>query len=182
MIFLLLALLLGSPSDGARATPTPGEVWARLKLPNPSGRPECFRFTEGQINGFLEDAAIERHRLGIKRVRLDLEDRGSVRLIVTVRMEEVDLGGRLIPVSRSLLSGNQVFEIQAKLITQAGKARFEVKEARFNSIPLPSWLATSLVSYLARLRPPYWDPTEDFALPYGIAAVTITPGHLEIIR
>ena len=81
-----------------------------------------------------------------------------------------------------MLSGTQTLTAVGKITTSKGKGECALESAQVNSIPIPAWLANSVIGYLSSRQPPNVDVSEPFDLPYQIQEVSVTRERLVLIR
>ena len=141
-----------------------------------------FALSQGALNNFAEVAIQEKKRLGIEQLQLVLKPEGRFSVQVLIDIKEIKLSDVAMRMLKTALSGTQTLTSEGRLTTVSGKAECVLEGASFNGIRIPTWLASLVISYLARNQSPYIDPTESFDLPYGIQEVSVSRDQLLIIR
>jgi len=183
ILYILLAALLGTsvPAEPKGAAKV-NQVLVTLKAPKASKNAEKFLLSETEINEFIQVAIKSKQRLGIKSIQLDLNEKGQLRAIATINMDEVKVDVTGTWLFKKVLSGTQVLKAEGKLVTARGKGHYELDKAEFNGVWVPAWLAGAVVGFVGKKQPPHIDVTEEFALPYGITDVVLHSDRLEIVR
>jgi hypothetical protein len=85
------------------------------------------------------------------------------------------------PVLDLLIAGTHVLFVKGKLAATGGRGRFELQEVKVDGIPVPTILVETLIARYVKPKYPDVDLNKDFAMPWGIDALTITPGRATIV-
>ena len=167
------------PQDGASKV---NEVLVKLKTPKQGSKVEVFVLDEADLNAFAEAAIQSKKRLGVQKGELDLKGAGRFQGTALINMDDVELTGSTVRAFKTLLSGTQTLTAVGKITTSKGKGECALESAQVNSIPIPAWLANSVIGYLSSRQPPNVDVSEPFDLPYQIQEVSVTRERLVLIR
>jgi hypothetical protein len=68
--------------------------------------------------------------------------------------------------------------VRGKLITNDGKANFELEEARFDNNSLPNFLVDEIITAVGRKQRPPFDPMQPSQMPYHIEKVDFHKGYI----
>ena len=85
------------------------------------------------------------------------------------------------PLMDVLIAGTHNLFVKGKLAAKAERGRFELQEVKVDGIPVPLILIEALISRYVNPKYPDVDLNEDFPMPWGIDALTITPGKATIV-
>ncbi len=178
LVFCLCAATLWA-QDGASKV---NEVLVKLKTPKQGSKVEIFVLEETDLNEFAEAAIQGKKRLGVQKVELDLKGAGRFEGTALINMDDVELTGFTARAFKAMLSGTQTLIAVGKITTSKGQGTCALESARVNDIPIPAWLANSVIGYLSSRQPPYVDISEPFELPYEVQEVSVTRDKVVLIR
>ena len=80
----------------------------------------------------------------------------------------------------TLVSGTHSLFLKGKLAAVGERGRFELQEVRLDGIPVPTILIETLVERYVKPTYPYVDLNQEFQMPWGIDAITLTNGKATI--
>ncbi len=178
LVFCLCAATLLA-QDGASKV---NEVLVKLKEPKQGTKLETFVIEENDLNEFAEAAIESKKRLGVQTVEFDLQGAGRFQGTALINMDEVELTGFTARAFKAMLSGNQTLKAVGKITTSQGQGTCALESASVNNIPIPAWLANSVIGYLSSRQPPYVDISEPFELPYEVQEISVTRDRIVLLR
>jgi hypothetical protein len=90
---------------------------------------------------------------------------------------------RLLPKLLSFMfSGTHDISARGRLVNRAGKANFQLEQARFDSSTLPNSLVEEIISMVGRKQTPPFDPLQPSQLPYKIQGIDVHPGYVLVYQ
>ena len=113
----------------------------------------------------------------IDSLNVELSD-GAVAADTKMTFGPESTGNPLLDV---LIGGTHNLFVKGKLAAAAGRGRFELQEVKVDGIPVPTILVEALIARYVKPKYPDVDLNEPFLMPWGIDALTITPGKTTIV-
>lgn len=196
-LILLLSAVLHNPQSGraalqkSRNSPTgisksaADSCDSKVKaLETYAERPErqkgnVTRFSEQEVNSYLALDLSSKYSPSLKSVIFAFNE-SELQGSAVIDFDQ--LGGNSKKFSTKLLigmfSGIHNLTVRGKLITNAGKAHFELEEARFDNNLLPNFLVAEIISAVGRKQRPPFDPMQPSQMPYHIEKVNFHKGYI----
>ena len=150
------------PKPGKRQTTrfTQVEVNSYLALDLSSKYNPCLKslmvtFAEGKLQG---DAAIDFDRLGMSASKM------------------------LAKLMAAFLHGSHNLSARGKILSQGGKANFQLEEARFDGTSLPNFLVEEIITAVGKKQRPPFDPMQPSQMPYRIDKVDLRAGYIVVYQ
>jgi hypothetical protein len=85
------------------------------------------------------------------------------------------------PVVDALVGGTHNLFVKGKLVSQAGRGKFDLLEVRVDSIPVPNVLIHSLMKRYVKPKYPDVDLNEPFDMPWGIESLKLEQGKATVV-
>ena len=147
---------------------------------DPAGK-QTTRFTQDEINSYLALDLSANYNPCLKSLTLVFEE-GGLRSDATIDFDRLGMSSNKLlgRIMASMLSGTHELSVNGKLIAQAGKAHFQLEEARFDKASLPSFLVEEIVTAVARRQRPPFDPMQPTQMPYKIDKVELHPAYIVV--
>jgi hypothetical protein len=142
---------------------------------------QTTRFSEAEWNSYLAIVLKPNYHPSLKDIQLKFEE-GRLRAVATIDFDSLNFSSTksLNNLIRSMLTGVHALTVWGRLISDAGKANFQLEEARFDTITLPNLLVVEILSAVGRRQDPPFDPTEPNNLPYHILKVEVHSGYIVV--
>jgi hypothetical protein len=196
LLVLMPALLARSPLAAQTPNPSPGisksaadSCDAKVKrleaydaASNPSIR-QTTRFSEAEWNSYLAITLKPNYHPSLKDLILKFEE-GHLQAVATIDFNHLNFNSTqfLNGLVRSLLTGVHALTVRGSLISDAGKANFQLDEARFDTITLPNLLVVEIMGAVGRRQDPPFDPTQPNNLPFHILKAEAHKGYVVIYQ
>lgn len=149
---------------------------------NPAVR-QTTRFSEAEWNSYLAIVLKPNYHPSLKEIRLKFEE-GRLQAVATIDFDSLNFSSTksLNNLMRSMLTGVHALTVWGRLISDAGKANFQLDEARFDTITMPNLLVVEIMSAVGRRQDPPFDPTQPNNLPYNILKVEVHSGYIVVYQ
>src|SRR5688572_33151539 len=85
------------------------------------------------------------------------------------------------PLIDVVIAGTHDLFVKGSLAAANGKGKFVLEQVRLDGIPVPNILIESLISRYVKPKYPDVDLNEPFEMPWGIDALTISPGKVTVL-
>jgi hypothetical protein len=85
------------------------------------------------------------------------------------------------PVTDALVGGTHNLFLKGKLVSKAGRGKFDLLEVRVDSIPVPNVLIHSLMKRYVKPKYPDVDLNEPFDMPWGIESLKLEQGKAIVV-
>jgi hypothetical protein len=144
-----------------------------------TGAHQTTQFTDTEWNSYLGITLKPNYHPCLKEIRLKFEE-GRLEAVSTIDFDSLNFNstGSVNSLLRAMLTGVHTMTIHGRLVSEAGKANFQLEEARFDSITLPNLLVTEIIGAVGRRQNPPFDPTQPNSLPYHIQKVEVHAGYI----
>ena len=138
-----------------------------------------YEVTEEELNAYLSAQLDQQDQKAVESIALLLKE-GTFLTRVEVNVDELQFKADDLTTGylRLLLKGIQTLEIEGKLEAENGLATYRAQDARLSGISIPARLVNNLLSSLGKKNDPPFDPTQPFAMPYGIQSFNFQPGKV----
>ncbi len=148
-----------------------------------STKNQTTQFNENEINSYLSLDPSLKDNPSMKSFNVTLEE-GRLQAVAVIDFDHLktDSSKILNKLFNSILSGIHKLTVRGKLIAEAGKAHFQLEEARFDEDMLPRFLVEEIISAVGREQNPPFDPLEPSPMPYGIERVDIQLGCIIVYQ
>ena len=142
---------------------------------------QSTRFSEAEWNSYLAIVLKPNYHPCLKDIQLKF-DEGKLQAVATVDFDSLSFSSTksLNNLIRSMLTGVHVLTVWGRLSSDAGKANFQLEEARFDTIALPNLLVNEILGAVGRRQNPPFDPTQPNNLPYHILKVEVHSGYVVV--
>ncbi len=146
-----------------------------------AGTHQTTQFTDTEWNSYLAIVLKPNYHPCLKEIRLRFEE-GRLQAVATIDFDSLSFSSTssINSILRAMLTGTHTMTIHGRLISDAGKANFQLEEARFDSITLPNLLVTEIIGAVGRRQNPPFDPTQPNNLPYHISRVEVHAGYITV--
>jgi len=143
------------------------------------GRHQTTRISQNELNSYLALILSPQYHPCLKSIILKFE-KGSVQANAVIDFDRLEFGSTQAVNSllRSMLSGVHTLVIAGELVSGGNKASFKLREARFDSLSLPNFLVSEIISAVGRKQDPPFDPMQPSTLPYRIEKAEVQAGFL----
>lgn len=198
LIFLLSALL-PNPQSGRAALPEPqkqpagiskaaadscdAKVAALEAYAQHPGKGNVTRFSEQEINSYLALDLSPKYGRSLKSLAFALYE-SDLQGSAVIDFDQ--LKGNSNKISARLLSGmfsgTHNLTVRGKVVTNQGKANFELEEARFDDSSLPNFLVSEIITAVGRKQKPPFDPMQPSQMPYHIQKVDFHKGYILVYQ
>jgi len=177
----------GSPWAASKAASTKCAIKFREveefgKNPDPK-KQKTTQFSEDEINSYIVLELKPKFSPGLKRLQLGFkEDSLQVEADIdfdTFNDKSTRLSEKLLA---SIMSGVHTLTATGRLHAKAGKAYFELVEARLDKHVLPTILVEQIISEVGRRQKPAFDPLQPSQMPYNIKSVDVHTGMIIIYQ
>ncbi len=148
---------------------------------SPESPPETYVLSEDDLNAFLAFRLRKYDPQGVESVRVVFRQdrllvRADVDLSKIVSSRKAPEAGLLA----ALLGGRHQVEVDGVLEVEDGRGQYRLVGLNLDGVPFPPMLLDSLMDRLIEATQLSDDPRKPFTMPYGIKAVTISPGRATI--
>ena len=143
---------------------------------------KVVRFSESDVNAYMQQAIKNKSRYGIKSVYVKLLGANYLAATTTIDFDKVKVDDQSLAVRmvRYLLSGERQIYVEGALNSAEGKGQFNLQKAYFGSVRLPVYFIDKVINYLGRRQNPPLDTSKPAALPYGLKKVEVSPGSITL--
>jgi hypothetical protein len=144
-----------------------------------AGAHQTTQFTDTEWNSYLGITLKPNYHPCLREIRLKFEE-GRLQAVSTIDFDSLNFNSTnsISSLLKAMLSGVHTMTIHGRLNSDAGKANFQLEEARFDSITLPNLLVTEIIGAVGRRQNPPFDPTQPNNLPYHILKVEVHAGYI----
>jgi hypothetical protein len=144
---------------------------------------QTTQFSEAEWNSYLAITLKPNYHPSLKELILKF-DEGRLQAVATIDFNHLNFSSTqfLSGLIRSLLTGIHALTVRGSLLSDAGKASFQLEEARFDTITLPNLLVVEIISAVGRRQDPPFDPTQPNNLPYHIIKAEVHQGYVLIYQ
>ena len=148
---------------------------------SPGSPPKTYVLSEDDLNAFLAFRLRKYDPKGVESVSVVFRQdrllvRANVDLSKIVSSRKAPEAGLLA----ALLGGRHQVEVDGVLEVEDGRGQYRLVGLNLDGVPFPAMLLDSLMDRLIEATQLSDDPRKPFAMPYGIKAVTISPGRATI--
>ena len=147
------------------------------------GQHQTTRISQNELNSYLALILSPQYHPCLKSIVLNFE-KGSLQAnaVINFDMLEFNSTQAVNSLLRSMLSGIHSLAIAGELISGDSKASFKLREARFDSLVLPNFLVSEIISAVGRRQNPPFDPVQPSTLPYRIEKAEVQAGFLLLFQ
>jgi hypothetical protein len=144
-----------------------------------AGAHQTTQFTDTEWNSYLAIVLKPNYHPCLKEIRLKFEE-GRLQAVSTIDFDSLNFNSTSSVNSflRAMLTGVHIITVHGRLISEGGKANFQLDEARFDSVTLPNLLVTEIIGAVGRRQNPPFDPTQPNNLPYHVLKVEVHAGYI----
>jgi hypothetical protein len=139
--------------------------------------PETLTVSEEELSSYVLLNMRDEIPARIDSMRVQLTE-GAVAADTRLTFGPDSTGKPLVDV---LIAGTHDLFVKGKLTASSGRGRFELQEVKVDGIPVPMILIETLIARYVNPEYPDVDLNKDFQMPWGIDALTITPGKATIV-
>jgi hypothetical protein len=197
VVFISLSLCVDSMPGPAQSIPSLSAYPAaaaercRLKLVSveefstkpESGRKQTTRFSEEEVNAYLETYLRPKYHRSLKNLRIKFEqNRLRAEAIIDFDRLASESAGLMKSVLGMLLSGTHTLIARGQLISGDGNAYFKLEWARFDDSTLPRLLIEQIITAVGKNQNPAFDPLEPTQMPYKIEKVDVLSGYIMVCQ
>lgn len=143
---------------------------------------DVYSLDEPDLNAFIQRELTRQPKPEVKELRVRFNE-GTFTTFLTVDMDQLKLQDESTTTGflKTLLRGVQEIEVEGSLqIAQDGRAVYETRQASLNGFPLPATMVDMILSSVGKKQKPPFDPTQPFAMPYGINDVDFQKGKARL--
>jgi hypothetical protein len=148
-----------------------------------AGRRQSIRFSEQEINSYLALDLSTNYSPSLKSLEFTFTE-NALQADAVIDFDRLGLSASklLARLMSSMLSGIHRLSARGKLIAQAGKANFDLQEAKFDGTTLPNFFVEEIITAVGRRQKPPVDPIEPSPMPYRIDRVVCRPGYIIVYQ
>jgi len=141
------------------------------------------RFTEEEINSYLALYEESEYRSCLQYFNMSFRQ-GFMEGIVSVDFDCLKkASSKSLPkLLTTFFSGTHIITARGTILSDNGKGRFQLEEARFDALVLPGLIVEQLITTLCMQLDPPFDPMEPSPFPYKIKRVRIQPGYIMVFQ
>ena len=148
---------------------------------SPESPPETYVLSEDDLNAFLAFRLRKYDPKGVESVSVVFrQDRLLVRADVDLSKIVSNRKAPEAGLLAALLGGRHQVEVDGVLEVENGRGQYRLVGLSLDGVPFPPMLLDSLMDRLIEATQLSDDPRNPFTMPYGIKAVTISPGRATI--
>jgi len=148
---------------------------------SPESPPETYVLSEDDLNAFLAVRLRKYDPKGVESVSVVFrQDRLLVRANVDLSKIVSNRKAPEAGLLAALLGGRHQVEVDGVLEVEDGRGQYRLLGLSLDGVPFPPMLLDSLMDRLIEATQLSDDPRKPFTMPYGIKAVTISPGRATI--
>jgi hypothetical protein len=144
----------------------------------PMGK-QTTRFSEDEVNSYLALNLRSKYHPCLKSLSVTFEKQ---RLQGIASIDFDSLGStstRFLPkIIGILFSGTHELTARGQLLSESGKASFQLEQARFDDSNLPKFLVEEIITAVGRKQNPPFDPLKPSQMPYEIESVEVHQGYI----
>lgn len=138
------------------------------------------RFSEDELNAYVQEAIKAKARFGITSVAIKLIGPNYLGATASVdfgkvNVEDQSLGVRMV---RSMLSGEKQIYIEGTIIAGGGKGQFKLEKAYLGQVRLPVYFIEKVLNFLGHRQTPPIDTSQPVPLPYGLKNIEVGTGSV----
>jgi hypothetical protein len=139
---------------------------------------QTTEFSENEINSYLALELSKNYHPSLKSLLIVVEE-SKLQGVASIDFDSLAMNSKtvLTKLMTKMFSGVHTLSVRGKLVTEEGKARFQLEEAYFDDSALPNFLVEEIISAVGRKQKPPFDPMQPSKLPYGIQTVELHPGR-----
>jgi hypothetical protein len=144
---------------------------------------QSIRFSEQEINSYLALDLSSNYSPSLKSLKFTFAE-NSLRGDAIIDFDRLGLSASklLARLMSSMLSGLHLLSARGRLVAQAGKASFELLEARFDGTALPNFFVEEIITAVGRRQKPPFDPMQPSPMPYQIERVVCHTGYIVVYQ
>jgi len=141
------------------------------------------RLSEEELNSYLAFVLSPTFHPSLQSILFEIEE-SSLMAVATIDFDRLELSqeGFLTQLLAKILSGIHTLTLRGVLISGAGKARFQLAEATFDSQTLPKVVVEEIISAVGRKQNPPFDPMQPSDMPFDIKEVEIHTGYIIVTQ
>jgi hypothetical protein len=194
--FLVMGLIISAPFASQNAPSLPDisksaadscdakvKRLASIDAARKPSQPQTTRFSEAEWNSYMALRLSPNYHPSLREIYFRFE-KDRLRATAKVDFDKLsfDSTQAVTRLIRSMLTGVHSLEVAGSLLASAGKATFQLQEARFDNLPLPNLLVTEMLAAVGRRQVPPIDPTQPNALPYHISKIEVNSGFFTVYQ
>ena len=143
------------------------------------GKERITRISETEMNSYLAFILKPSFHPSLSSLTLRFEA-GHIQGTARIDFDKLQFKSAqvLSGLMRAMLSGVHTLTVRGILVAKEGKAHFQLEEASFDTVTLPNFLVSEIISAVGRRQDPPFDPVKPNVMPYGIQKAEI---HLQYI-
>ncbi len=148
-----------------------------------SRKKKTTRFSEEEINSYLAFELKSNYHPSLRSLDLSFGD-DSLKGTAIIDFDKLSMNSTrfLNKLVARLFSGVHSLTVAGKLIANAGKANFQLEEARFDSRVLPNFLVEEIITAVGNKQKPPFDPMQPSQMPFAIKKVDVRRGHILVYQ
>jgi hypothetical protein len=159
------------------------EDYAAAGIPAGKAGQHSTRFTEDELNSFLELVLRPEYHASLKTLSVKLaESRLQGFASIDFDLVEFKDNPLITGLLRRMLAGVHSLAVLGNLISADGKAHFVLHEARFDGISLPNLLVAEIITAVCAKQNPPFDPMKPSVLPYHIQKVELHAAYIVVYQ
>ncbi len=145
-------------------------------------RSRTTRLTQNEINSYLALDLSSKYSPALKSLQLTLEETNRLQAVALIDFDKLEMTSAkpFTHLIANMFSGIHQLNLRGNLIAQAGKASFQLGEARFDGSALPGFLVEEVITAVCRKQNPPFDPLRPTQMPYLIEQVDGHSGYILI--
>ena len=188
LVFLLLPLSASQKESGAAisksAAASCGSKVKALEThaahPQP-GKNNVTKFSEEEINSYLALDLRSKYHPSLKSLVFTF-DESVLESFAVIDFDQLAANSRKLSTRllAGMFSGVHNLRVRGRLITKAGKAKFQLIEARFDDSAIPNFLVEEIITVVGRRQKPPFDPMQFSQMPWKIQQVDLHKGHIVV--
>lgn len=173
----------GALGESDEAAARVEQLLQRLEAQSDSSasRSETYVLSEEDLNAFLAFRLRKYDPKGVESVRVVFrQDRLLIRADVDLSKIVSNRKAPEAGLLAALFGGRHQVEVDGVLEVEDGRGQYRLAGLSLDGVPFPAMLLDSLMDRLIEAAQLSDDPRRPFTMPYGIKAVTISPGRATI--
>ncbi len=148
-----------------------------------SGKRQTTRFTQDEVNSYLALDLSAKYNPCLRSLTLVFEEtRLQGEAVIDFDRLGMTASRMLARLVAVMFHGTHKLSARGKLVSQGGKANFQLEESRFDGTSLPRSLVEEIITAVGKKQKPPFDPMQPSQMPYGIDRVELHAGYIIVYQ
>jgi hypothetical protein len=151
--------------------------------PGRAAEKRTTRISEAEINSYLALDLSPKYTPSLKSIQFAFSE-STLQSTAMIDFDVLGAGSKKLSTRlfAGMFSGIHKLMVRGKLVSDGGKAYFQLHEARFDASTIPNFLVEEIITTVGRKQKPPFDPMQPSQMPYHIEKVEIHPGYILIYQ